>query len=76
MMASAHVCASIPNFLACEWHWINHMDLWSNWVKEGEIIQRGYVTPADKPGIGVEMDEAVARRAQIPGTSWFEPTAE
>jgi len=75
MMASAHVCVSIPNFVVCEWHWINHPDLWKNWVKEGEIIQKGYVTPSDKPGLGVEMDESVARKAQIPGTGWFEPSA-
>ncbi len=74
MMSTAHVCASIPNFLVCEWHWINFPDLWKNWVKEGEIIQKGYVTVTDKPGLGVDMNEEVARKAQIPGTTWFEPT--
>ena len=73
MMSTAHVCASIPNFLVCEWHWINFPELWKNWVKEGEIIQKGYVTVTDKPGLGVEMHEDVARKAQIPGTTWFEP---
>ena len=73
MMSTAHVCASIPNFLCCEWHWINFPDLWKNWVKEGEIIQKGYVTVTDKPGLGVDMNEEVARKAQIPGTTWFEP---
>jgi galactonate dehydratase len=73
MMSTAHLCASIPNFLVCEWHWINFPDLWKNWVKEGEIIQKGYVSVTDKPGLGVEMNEEVARRAQIPGTTWFEP---
>ncbi|MGC2182275.1 MAG: mandelate racemase/muconate lactonizing enzyme family protein [Terriglobales bacterium] len=73
MMSTAHVCASIPNFLVCEWHWINFPDLWKNWVKEGEIIQKGYVSVTDKPGLGVEMNEQVARKAQIPGTTWFEP---
>ena len=72
-MASAHVCASIPNFLVCEWHWINHLDLWKTFVKEGEIIVHGHVTVTDKPGLGVEMNEAVAKTAQIPGTTWFEP---
>ena len=72
MMSTAHVCASIPNFLVCEWHWINFPDLWKNWVKEGEIIQKGYVTVSEQPGIGVEMNEEVARKAQIPGTTWFE----
>jgi galactonate dehydratase len=73
-MSTAHMCAAIPNFLVCEWHWINFPDLWKNWVKEGEIIQKGYVTVTDKPGLGLEMNEEVARKAQISGTTWFEAT--
>jgi galactonate dehydratase len=73
-MASAHVCASIPNFLVCEWHWINHLDLWRNFVKEGEIIKEGHVTPPDRPGLGVEMNEEAARKVQVPGSTWFEAT--
>ena len=72
LMATAHACTSYPNFLACEWHWINHLDEWKSWVKEGEIIIKGYVTPPDKPGLGVEMNEEAAKKAQIPGTTWFE----
>jgi len=74
-MATAHVCATIPNFLVCEWHWVNFADLWKNWVKEGDIIEKGFVTVPDRPGIGVEMNDEVARKAQMPGTSWFEPNA-
>jgi galactonate dehydratase len=73
MMATAHVCAAIPNFLVQEWHWIDSLDLWRNWVKEGEIIQKGYISLPERPGIGVEMDDDVARKAQVPGTPWFEP---
>ena len=74
-MASAHVCASIPNFLVCEWHWINHLDLWRSFVKEGEIIEKGYVTVTDRPGLGVELDDQAARKAQVPGSAWFEATS-
>jgi galactonate dehydratase len=73
MMATAHVCASIPNFLVQEWHWIDSLDLWRNWVKEGEIIQKGYIALPERPGIGVEMNDDAARKAQVPGTPWFEP---
>lgn len=73
MMATAHVCAAIPNFLVQEWHWIDSFDLWRSWVKEGEIIQKGYISVPERPGIGVEMDDDVARKAQVPGTPWFEP---
>ena len=74
MMASAHVCAVIPNFLAQEWHWIDSPDLWRNWVREGDIIQKGFITLSDRPGLGVEMNDDTARKAQVPGTPWFEPT--
>lgn len=73
LMATAQVCAAIPNFLAHEWHWIDDLELWRNWVKEGEIIQKGFIHITDRPGIGVEMNEETARKAQVPGTPWFEP---
>ncbi|HET7102518.1 MAG TPA: mandelate racemase/muconate lactonizing enzyme family protein [Terracidiphilus sp.] len=72
-MATAHACATFPNFLVQEWHWINFPDYWTNWVKEGQIIVKGFISPPDRPGIGLEMNEEVAKKAQIPGTPWFEP---
>jgi galactonate dehydratase len=74
MMATAQVCAVIPNFLVQEWHWIDSQDLWRNWVKEGDIIQKGFIPLPERPGLGVEMNEEVAKKAQVPGTPWFEPT--
>jgi galactonate dehydratase len=72
MMATAHVCAAIPNFLIQEWHWIDSPELWRNWVKEGEIITNGFITIPERPGFGVEMNEDGARKAQVAGTPWFE----
>jgi L-alanine-DL-glutamate epimerase-like enolase superfamily enzyme len=71
-MASCHVCATIPNFLVIEFHWL-HRDYWSTIITDKEdIIQNGYITPTDRPGIGLELDETVARAHQYPGTTWFE----
>ncbi|MFL5807437.1 MAG: mandelate racemase/muconate lactonizing enzyme family protein [Roseiflexaceae bacterium] len=71
-MASAHVCATIPNFLVLEFHWL-HRDYWTTIVKEqGDIIKDGYIALSDRPGIGLELDEEVARAHQYPGTTWFE----
>lgn len=72
-MASCHVCAAAPNFLILEWHWISRLELWRNFVREGDIITKGFVTLPDRPGIGVEMNEEVARKVQVKGTPWFEP---
>jgi galactonate dehydratase len=71
-MASCHVCAAIPNFLVLEWHWITRLQAWKDFVKEGEIIQKGWVTVSDRPGIGVEMNDAAARKLVLPGTKWFD----
>lgn len=73
-MASAHVCAAIPNFLVLEWHWIERLTLWRNFVQEGDIIQKGFIPIPDRPGIGVEMNEEGARQAQVKGTPWFLPS--
>ena len=35
------------------------------------LIDKGFVTVTDRPGIGVEMNEEAARKAQMPGTQWF-----
>ena len=76
MMATAQVCAAIPNFLVQEWHWVDSIPLWRNWVKEGEIIQKGFITLPERAGLGVELNEEGARKAQVPGTPWFEPASK
>jgi L-alanine-DL-glutamate epimerase-like enolase superfamily enzyme len=71
-MASAHVCATVPNFMVLEFHWL-HRDYWTTIIKEKtDIIRNGYITPTDRPGIGLELDEEVARQHRYPGTAWFE----
>ncbi len=72
-MASCHVCAAVPNFLVLEWHWISRLELWRNFVREGDIIDKGFVTLPDRAGIGVEMNEEAARKVQVKDTPWFEP---
>ncbi len=71
-MASAHVCATVPNFLVLEFHWTER-DYWSTIIKEKrDIIRDGFIEMSDAPGIGVELDEEVARVHQFPGTTWFQ----
>ncbi len=70
-MASAHVCATVPNFLVLEFHWL-HRDFWKTITNGGDIIKNGYIEMSDKPGIGLELNEEVAKAHQYPGTTWFE----
>jgi galactonate dehydratase len=61
-IAACHVCASIPNFLVLEWHAIDHPE-WESLVRhDGPIIRDGYIQLSDAPGLGVELDDEVARR--------------
>ncbi len=70
-MASAHVCATVPNFLILEYHWF-HRDYWPTIITDKrDIIQNGFIEIGDAPGIGVELDEDVAKAHQYPGTTWF-----
>ena len=73
-MASCHVMAAIPNALVQEWHWGHpaaRTARWKQYVKEGDIIQKGFVTVTDRPGIGVEMNEEAVRKMVRPGSPWF-----
>ncbi len=71
-MASAHVCATVPNFLVLEFHWTKR-DYWTTIIQEKtDIIRDGHIEMTDRPGIGLELDEEVARQHQYPGTTWFE----
>ncbi len=71
-MASAHVCATIPNFLVMEFHWLER-DYWRTiTLGKEDIIKDGFIEMRNTPGIGVELDETVARQYQFPGTTWFE----
>jgi galactonate dehydratase len=61
-MAACHVCASIPNFLVLEWHAIDHPH-WDALIQgQGPLIRDGYIQLSDRPGLGVELDDDVARR--------------
>jgi L-alanine-DL-glutamate epimerase-like enolase superfamily enzyme len=61
----------VPNFLVLEFHWFNR-DYWSTITDGGEIIKNGKITMTDRPGIGLELVEEVAKAHQYPGTTWFQ----
>lgn len=72
-MFSAHVCATIPNFLALEWHGasVPFFDALC-----GPCITQGHITLSEAPGLGITLDEDVAQRYAKPGEPFFEETAE
>ena len=71
-MASVHLCAAIPNFLALEWH-AAEVPFFDNLVKgrRASLIEKGYIKVLDKPGLGIELDETVAFRYRKRGEEFF-----
>ena len=60
-LASAHLCAAVPNFLALEWHAAS-VPFFDELVTGPPVIQDGHVALADAPGLGVELNLEVCRR--------------
>lgn len=70
-LASAHVCATIPNFLVLEWHAAS-VPFFDELVTLGRpLIADGYVQLPDGPGIGVELDLDACRRYARPDEPFF-----
>ena len=70
-MASAHVCASIPNFLVMEWHWIDYEGWDELTIQDEPVIQNGHVVLNDKPGIGLEVNDEAIQKYLREGTEAF-----
>ena len=71
-IASCHVCASVPNFLILEWHWVDR-PAWHELVcADPPLIQDGHIKLPDGPGLGVELNEEAAREYARPGSPFFE----
>jgi L-alanine-DL-glutamate epimerase-like enolase superfamily enzyme len=72
-LATAHFCAAIPNFLALEFH-ASEVPFWNDLI-EGlpkPLIQDGFITVPETPGLGVTLNEEVARRYARRGETFFE----
>lgn len=76
-MANVHCAAATLNFLALENHSLD-VPWWSDLVEgvEKPIVNHGWITVPDKPGLGVTLNEDMVRRHLMPGTGYFESTAE
>ena len=72
-LASAHVCANAPNFLALEHHGLDCPwwdDIAADWG--GPVVDDGYITLPDRPGIGVELNEELLRAHLVAGETWWD----
>ena len=75
-MASVHMAATLKNMLAMENHAVD-IPWWGDLVSgpSKPIVNRGYITVPDTPGIGVELNEAAVKE-HIRKGGYFEPTPQ
>lgn len=71
-LASAHFCAAIPNFLALEFH-ASHVPFWDDLVEgqEKPLIEDGFIRLPERPGLGLKLNEDVARKYARKGEPFF-----
>ncbi len=76
-MASAHVAAATQNFVALENH-SAEVDFWDDLVTgvDGPLVKEGFYDVPTKPGLGVELNDEVAKEHLAEGTEYFPPTPE
>ena len=76
-MASVHCAAATENFLALENHSLDQ-PWWQDLVDgiEKPIINKGYITVPDKPGLGIALNEDACRKHMAQGAQWFAPTPQ
>ena len=63
--ANIHVAASIPNLLMCE---TIETEFHAALIKHTLTVEDGFITPPDTPGLGIDVDEDLARAHPYDGT--------
>jgi galactonate dehydratase len=61
-VASAHCCATVPNFLVLEWHWVDRPHWHELVLADPPLIQDGYLMLPDGPGLGVNLNEEAVKK--------------
>jgi L-alanine-DL-glutamate epimerase-like enolase superfamily enzyme len=77
-MANVHCAAATENFLVMENHSVD-VAWWGDLVEgiEKPIVNHGFITVPDKPGLGVTLNEEVVKQHLLPGDNgYFEPTPQ
>jgi L-alanine-DL-glutamate epimerase-like enolase superfamily enzyme len=70
-MAAAHACASMRNFVIMEFH-AQDVPWWDDLaLGDKPLIQGGYLKLPDGPGLGIELNEEVARAHLGSDGTWF-----
>jgi L-alanine-DL-glutamate epimerase-like enolase superfamily enzyme len=76
-MANVHCAAATENFLVLENHSVD-VPWWGDLVEgvEKPIVNHGYITVPDKPGLGVTLNEEAVKQHLLQGEEFFAPTPQ
>ncbi len=70
-LAACHTCASMRNFTILEFH-AQDVPWWDDLYRmDRPLIQDGYITLPDRPGLGLELNEACAQEHLAAGSTYF-----
>jgi L-alanine-DL-glutamate epimerase-like enolase superfamily enzyme len=70
-LAACHACASMRNFTVIEFH-AQDIEWWDDLLLGGTpLIQEGYITLPEKPGLGVELNDEIAQAHLANGSTYF-----
>lgn len=70
-VAMCHACAASPNFQVLEFHHLDN-ELWNSLTVERDLIANGRIPLPQTPGLGVALDEDVARGAVREDLGFFD----
>jgi galactonate dehydratase len=72
MMAACHTMAAVPNFLLLEFHG-REISWWEELcIGDKPFIENGFMAVSDKPGLGVELNDEVAKTLLWNGDTYFD----
>ena len=71
-IASGHACAAIKSFYALESDSLE-VPYWADIIQhDGPVYQDGFLILENKPGFGIELNEAVCREHLAEGSGYFD----
>ena len=73
LAANIQLGCCTPNFLICEHFGMKEeWDLGEGYLKEPFVIEDGYITVPDRPGLGIEVNEEILEERAFNG-DWDSP---
>ena len=70
-IATCHVMAAVPNFLALEFHHL-HNPVWENLLDGPPLIEDGHISVPNGPGLGVVLNEDILRANMKENLGFFD----